>query len=890
MMILEFHDRADRYRAELEAKKPLPIKPKDSREKLFIQDLLSKKHTIRMNQSQSTSINKINKNPSTHLQPPPSPKKFDSRNNKGQAQTQKNSPERKKESIIIPVTGNLRNMNRQITKSSIGLTSRKSVSFNRKNIIPEFRSSSNLRKHLQQESKRLSGAIADESNEDSMSYLDSVLNREDEKKLSGMNSNRTSDNMLPIIDEKLREQIKKHNNSKSLLDGAIQHFNSNDQRIVSYVELLKKKQDQEKMQLLQRRITRKMTMAKQSTFQSKFRNRSAYNLSQIDDKISRLKLDDDEDSDLERDTGYSQNTKLTRRPPVQLDSLQRKLKDLAMMKSFKDKKKTLIETRKNSQEQSPDNASFAAASEKQLEAQASQGGNVLLEDEFDRRNQDLYDMLKQYKVCVIPDHKIITLDKLPAFSIIEGNIKQVFKSKEQTKISKQNYQNLNSLQNSTLFYQQLNKEASQHLNKNKSEDFYSASLNSKKFNRVTGVGACTRIDTHEILEKKVKEMYQQAILDQKEDEVIDQLLGPILEQEIPNFNQLPPMKRLVLALKTKVGQEELKNQLFNYTSNMNNGTYRPKPKKTIRQVFEQYHKISSFKKKLNKVEDENVIRGIERMNRRQRFDDDNFDFDQLPPDLRFFHKFKSIIRKQIRSIVNNTTLENAYKQEKRRLEIEILKNNEKNKVTQVIINQIDPEEAQDPRTQYRFTYYKQRLKQLRRAQQLGKYQKGELEIQKFNSGVTNPNQVHLQLSHDRIAPKDTMSRLLSLNSSAQLSNSVINNKSHHYHRTFLQSQAATPRKHLNEQEGEENNSSVFSSEELLDNVFFDKKDYSTGINLEGATKKTKFKQSMFDPLKRRSTMFNAATSKIGLRLTNNVSKLFNLKLLENLSVQEEDDD
>ena len=53
----------------------------------------------------------------------------------------------------------------------------------------------------------------------------------------------------------------------------------------------------------------------------------------------------------------------------------------------------------------------------------------------------------------------------------------------------------------------------------------------------------------------------------------------------------------------------------------------------------------------------------------------------LPPDLRFFHKFKSIIRKQIRCMVNNTTLEKAHKTEKRKLEIDILRNNEKNKVT-----------------------------------------------------------------------------------------------------------------------------------------------------------------------------------------------------------------
>jgi len=54
--------------------------------------------------------------------------------------------------------------------------------------------------------------------------------------------------------------------------------------------------------------------------------------------------------------------------------------------------------------------------------------------------------------------------------------------------------------------------------------------------------------------------------------------------------------------------------------------------------------------------------------------------------MRFFHKFKSILRKQVRGMIHNETLSNAYKTEKRKLEIDILRANEKNKVTQVILN------------------------------------------------------------------------------------------------------------------------------------------------------------------------------------------------------------
>ncbi len=104
-------------------------------------------------------------------------------------------------------------------------------------------------------------------------------------------------------------------------------------------------------------------------------------------------------------------------------------------------------------------------------------------------------MLRQYKVCVIPDKRIITLDKLPHFSIIEGNIKDtLFKKNEFTKRSKMNYQNINSLNNSSQFYMQLNSEALQHLPPSRFES--SPSVNTKKIkNRVTGYGACTRVET-----------------------------------------------------------------------------------------------------------------------------------------------------------------------------------------------------------------------------------------------------------------------------------------------------------------------------------------------------------------------------------------------------------
>ena len=89
--------------------------------------------------------------------------------------------------------------------------------------------------------------------------------------------------------------------------------------------------------------------------------------------------------------------------------------------------------------------------------------------------------------------------------------------------------------------------------------------------------------------------------------------------------------------------------------------------------------MSSFKKKIG-LDDDSMKGSPKRKSRRSRDEEKKY-LENLPPDMRFFHKFKSIIRKQIRSMINNSTLEKAYKQEKRKLEIDILRTNEKNKVT-----------------------------------------------------------------------------------------------------------------------------------------------------------------------------------------------------------------
>ena len=84
-------------------------------------------------------------------------------------------------------------------------------------------------------------------------------------------------------------------------------------------------------------------------------------------------------------------------------------------------------------------------------------------DPLEKRNKEIYELIKSCKVCVVPDDRIITVDKLPYFSIIEGNIKDnYFHDNKNTKISKERYENLNSLLELRKFFIGVNREQLMH--------------------------------------------------------------------------------------------------------------------------------------------------------------------------------------------------------------------------------------------------------------------------------------------------------------------------------------------------------------------------------------------------------------------------------------------
>lgn len=44
---------------------------------------------------------------------------------------------------------------------------------------------------------------------------------------------------------------------------------------------------------------------------------------------------------------------------------------------------------------------------------------------FRERNQQLYDVLKHYRICVVPSQKIESFDHLPHFQIIESSLRDI---------------------------------------------------------------------------------------------------------------------------------------------------------------------------------------------------------------------------------------------------------------------------------------------------------------------------------------------------------------------------------------------------------------------------------------------------------------------------------
>lgn len=53
--------------------------------------------------------------------------------------------------------------------------------------------------------------------------------------------------------------------------------------------------------------------------------------------------------------------------------------------------------------------------------------------DYKERNKKLYEMLKQYQICVIPE--IDNIDKLPFFSIIETSLKDTTKKSKLKKMT-----------------------------------------------------------------------------------------------------------------------------------------------------------------------------------------------------------------------------------------------------------------------------------------------------------------------------------------------------------------------------------------------------------------------------------------------------------------------
>lgn len=54
----------------------------------------------------------------------------------------------------------------------------------------------------------------------------------------------------------------------------------------------------------------------------------------------------------------------------------------------------------------------------------SKQSHMKKEDFLEKRNKELYDLLSKEKVIIVPDERIVTIDRLPIFAFLEANIKR----------------------------------------------------------------------------------------------------------------------------------------------------------------------------------------------------------------------------------------------------------------------------------------------------------------------------------------------------------------------------------------------------------------------------------------------------------------------------------
>ncbi|CDW86812.1 UNKNOWN [Stylonychia lemnae] len=303
---------------------------------------------------------------------------------------------------------------------------------------------------------------------------------------------------------------------------------------------------------------------------------------------------------------------------------------------------------------------------------------------YKERNQKLYEMLKQYQICVIPE--VENIDNLPFFSIIETSLKDMTKK---SKLRRQETDLRNSPERRKSKPIQQGNSPSK-----KAKHRQTSLLDPKNFkgnvelfrhlNELTSAKLKNKIEQSESINVQKR---------RREGKTLDQLKQEVeqLKQEVPDRLKEHIKKRFISQARVSVGNMDqimdLKNSDrfdsfvgFQDLDSLNTQVHLPLPRKGSGQGKELEAK--------NETSSQQSTRKL-------------------------YHRFREALRRKVRMHVENEQLKTTYMHEKRKLEMYLLRENQKIEVTQKILGMIESDQD-SPKPNYRFEQIKHKFKEYQR--------------------------------------------------------------------------------------------------------------------------------------------------------------------------------
>eukprot|EP00347_Sterkiella_histriomuscorum_P018517 403345208 len=420
--------------------------------------------------------------------------------------------------------------------------------------------------------------------------------------------------------------------------------------------------------------------------------------------------------------------------------------------------------------------------------------------DYKERNRRLYEMLKKYQICVIPE--IENIDNLPVFSIIETSLKDTNK-KSKIKRMETDLKNSSPSQNIAKRKQQINLNDSptkqqqnrggrsrqtsmfdpknfkgnielfQHLNditnaKLKNKIDQSDSLNVRKRRKGGQFGGLVEDFGYEETPKNKKESSGINIIEFKLQKILTQHGRNLdeIKQDISDLKnlQVPTRikdhlkKRLLSNAKVSVNnideifemheQREEDDQFVikqsNFTDPMPGQNYNHH--NNDQSSFHSKHRESLPRKTINVQSNKLNVVSLDQ----SKDQNGQSEGSTQQTSRKLYHRFREALRRKVRMHVENEQLKTTYMHEKKKLEYQIFRDNQKNEVTQRILHMVD-DGRESPKPVYKYEQIKLKFKEAERSRRK-QFHKGQFgsafSIEDLDDENQNNHVSHRKQSND----------------------------------------------------------------------------------------------------------------------------------------------